>query len=339
MTLRTFASDNAAPAHPAVLRAIEAANTGHAISYGEDPWTERATQRFRDIFGANTDVYFTFNGTGANVVALASVLKSYEAVIAPATAHLNTDECGALERFSGCKILPVQTADGKLRIADLEAFVHHGHGEHVVVPRIVSISQSTEYGGLYEVEELRELCAFAHAQDWLVHVDGARIANAVAALGVPAVKATKDAGVDILTFGGTKNGLLYGEAVLFFDPDLHAGAARFVRKQGMQLASKMRFIAAQFEALLHDDLWLHNAQHANAMAALLESKVRALSGVTVTRPVRCNAVFAQLPLDRIERAQRQYFFYMFDPSQSEVRWMTTYETAEADINGFLTALA
>ena len=336
MTLRTFASDNAAPAHPTMLRAIEAANDGHAVSYGEDPWTARATQKFRELFGPKTGVYFTFNGTGANVVGLASLLRPFEAVIAPETAHLNTDECGALERFAGSKILTVATVDGKLRVSDLEPFAHFGHGEHVVRPRVVSISQSTEYGGVYELGELRELCAFAHRNGWLVHMDGARIANAVAALGAGAAEATKDAGVDVLTFGGTKNGLLYGEALLFFDDGLHAGAAPFVRKQGMQLASKMRFIAAQFEALLHDDLWLHNARHANAMAALLEQRLRTVADVRVTRPVRCNAVFAHIPPELVERAQKRYFFYAF--TGTEVRLMTTYETTESDIEGLITAL-
>ena len=338
MTLRTFASDNAAPAHPNILRAIEAANDGHAVSYGADEWTKRAVERFREHFGASTDVFFTFNGTGANVVALASVLRPYEAVIAPASAHLNTDECGALERFAGVKILPVATADGTLRPEDLEPCLHSSKEEHHVQPRAVSISQSTEYGGLYELDELQKLCGYAHEHGLFVHMDGARIANAVAALDTTLCAATKDAGVDVLTFGGTKNGMLYGEAVVFFDPALHAGAARFIRKQGMQLASKMRFIAAQFDALLAGDLWLQNARHANAMAALLETRARAVGGIKITRPVRCNAVFARMPAAAIARAQEQFFFYVFDPLASEVRWMTTYETTPADIAAFVQAL-
>jgi len=338
MTLRTFASDNAAPAHPRILRAIEQANVGHAVSYGDDDWTRRATGRFRTIFGDETDVYFTFNGTGANVVALSSLIRPHEAVITPATAHLNTDECGAFERFAGSKLLPVQTADGKLRIKDLEPFLHSSKEEHHVQPRVISISQSTEYGGLYELEELRGLCAFAHEHGLLVHMDGARIANAAAALGRPLREVTRAAGVDVLTFGGTKNGLLFGEAILFFDRALHGGTARFARKQAMQLASKMRFIAAQFEALLQDDLWLNNARHANAMATALEARLRSIPGVNITRPVRCNAIFATLPRSAIKTIQERFFFYVFDDLNSEVRWMTTYETTAEDIDQFVAAI-
>lgn len=324
-----------ASTHPASDRRSE---VGHAVSYGDDDWTRRATDRFRTIFGEETGIYFTFNGTGANVVALSSLIRPHEAVITPATAHLNTDECGAFERFAGSKLLPVQTADGKLRIEDLEPFLHSSKEEHHVQPRIISISQSTEYGGLYELEELRGLCGFAHEHGLLVHMDGARIANAAAALGRPLREVTRDAGVDVLTFGGTKNGMLFGEAILFFDPALHAGTARFVRKQAMQLASKMRFIAAQFQALLHEDLWLHNAGHANAMAAALEARVRTISGVHVTRPVRCNAIFATLPQAAIKAIQEKFFFYVFDDLNSEVRWMTTYETTSEDIEQFVAAI-
>lgn len=336
--LRTFASDNAAPAHPLILKAIEEANSGHAISYGDDVWTRRATARLRSVFGESTDVYFTFNGTGANVVALSSLIRPHEAVITPASSHLNTDECGAFERFAGSKLLPVATADGKVRIEDLEPYLHSSKEEHHVQPRVLSISQSTEYGGLYELEELRSLCEFAHEHGLLVHMDGARVANAAAALSKPLRDITRDAGVDVLTFGGTKNGLLFGEAILFFDPSLHAGTARFARKQGMQLASKMRFIAAQFDAILEDDLWLRNAQHANAMAALLHARVRDIPGLQITRPVRCNALFAKLPHAALKSIQEKFFFYVFNDLESEVRWMTTYETTPADIDGFVEAI-
>jgi threonine aldolase len=336
--LRTFASDNAAPAHPRILKAIEEANGGHAISYGDDDWTRRAIARFRTAFGESTDVYFTFNGTGANVVALSSLIRPHEAVITPASAHLNTDECGAFERFAGSKLLPVQTVDGKIRIEDLEPYLHSSKEEHHVQPRVLSISQSTEYGGLYELEELRSLCAFAHEHGLLVHMDGARIANAAAALGKPLRAITRDAGVDVLTFGGTKNGLLFGEAILFFDPALHGGTARFARKQGMQLASKMRYIAAQFDALLEDDLWLRNAQHANAMAAALHARVREIPSLQITRPVRCNAIFAKLPRSALQTIQEKFFFYVFNDLESEVRWMTTYETMPSDIDAFAAAI-
>ncbi len=336
--MRTFASDNAAPAHPDILAAIVAANQGHAVSYGADEWSKRAIASFERLLGEGIDVYFTFNGTGANVTALASVLRPYEAVITPASAHLNTDECGALERFSGSKILAVETADGKLRPADLERWLHSSKEEHHVQPRAISISQSTEYGDVYGVDELRDLCSFAHRQGLLVHMDGARISNAVAALDCPIAVATRDAGVDVLTFGGTKNGLLFGDAIVYFDPSLHDGAARFVRKQAMQLASKMRYIAAQFEALLQDDLWLHNARKANAMAKRLEDRVRSIPGVRITRPVTCNALFATLPSHAVSEAQQAFFFYVFDQARSEVRWMTTYETTDRDIAAFGAAL-
>jgi threonine aldolase len=336
--VRTFASDNTAPAAPEVLAAIAQANDGDAISYGDDSYTQRASERLREIFGPDTDTFFAFNGTGANVVALSCLLKPYEAVLCPASAHLQTDECGAFERFTGCKVLPILTHDGKLRVEDLKPYAGAPHDEHHVVPRAISVSQSTEYGGLYAPEELRELCEFAHAQGWYVHVDGARIANAAAALGLGLRQSTRDLGVDVLSFGGTKNGLVFGEAIVFFDKRLHGGTAKFARKQGMQLASKMRFIAAQFLALLEDDRWLRYASHANAMARRLEEGVRSIEGVRITRPVQCNAIFATLDRDAIERITREFFFYVFDESLPEVRWMTHHATRPEDVDAFVEAV-
>jgi threonine aldolase len=337
--LRTFASDNNAPVAPEIMDAIVAANEGDAVSYGADALTERAFKRFRDQFGEPTEVLFAFNGTGANIVALSSLLRPYEAVVTPASSHLQTDECGAFERFAGSKVLAVPTADGKLHVADLEPLVAQGPDQHHVVPRAISISNTTEFGGLYEPEELRELCDFAHRHDMFVHLDGARICNAAAALGTSLRGCTKDLGVDVLSFGGTKNGLLAGEAVVFFDPRLHAGSALFVRKQAMQLASKMRFIAAQFEALLTDDRWHRYASHANAMAKHLEARVRTLANVRVTRPVQANAVFATLDRAVIPNVQKRYFFYIFDDALPEVRWMTHFATREADVDAFAKAIA
>jgi threonine aldolase len=335
----SFASDNNAPIAPAILRAIEAANDGDAVGYGHDPYTERAIGRFRSIFGQDTGVYFAFNGTGANVVALGATLRSFEAVIAPASAHLNTDECGALERITGCKILPVATGeDGKLTPALLTPFLGRGGDAHHVLPRAVSISQATEFGTVYSLEELRALCEVAHANGLFVHVDGARIANAAVALDTGLRESTRDCGVDVLTFGGTKNGLMAGEAVLFFDEALHGGAAQHARKQTTQLASKMRFIAAQFEALLAGDLWLANAAHANAMTARLAERVAAIPGIEITRTVQTNAIFATLDRAAIARAQAAYFFYTFDPARPEVRWMTSYATRERDVDAFAEAL-
>ena len=335
---RSFASDNAAPVAPEILRAIADANEGDAIGYGADEWTARAVERFRACFGAATGVYFTFNGTGANVAALGSLLRPWEAVLCPATAHLQTDECGALERFSGSKVIPVPTADGKLRPQDIEPYLHGAGEVHFPQPRAISISQATEYGGVYERPEIEELCAFAHRRGLIVHLDGARLANAAAALDSSLAALTSEAGVDALTFGGTKNGLMLGEAICFFDPALPTGAA-FVQKQAMQLASKMRYVAAQFEALLTGDRWREYAAHANAMAALLYERVRDIPGVRVTRPVRCNAIFATLDRAAVERLRRNFYFYVFDEALPEVRWMTHWATSEEDVELFASAIA
>jgi threonine aldolase len=336
---RSFASDNNAPVAPEILQAIVDANAGDAFGYGDDAWTARAVARFREHFGDRTDVYFTFNGTGANVAALSSLLRPWEAVLCPATAHLQTDECGAFERFSGSKVIPIRTADGKLRPTDIEPYLLPGSSVHFPQPRAISISQATEFGDVYEVAELQRLCAFAHDRGLLVHVDGARIANAAVALGTTPRALTVDVGVDVLTFGGTKNGLMLGEAICFFDPASHGGAAGFVQKQAMQLESKMRYIAAQFEALLTADRWASYARHANAMAVRLHDCVRDIPGIKITRPVRCNAVFATMARAAIERAQKEFFFFVFDESLPEVRWMTHWATTSEDVDRFADALA
>ncbi|HEY6326348.1 MAG TPA: beta-eliminating lyase-related protein [Candidatus Cybelea sp.] len=332
---RSFGSDNNAPVAPEILEAIVAANAGDAVGYGDDAWTARAIDRLREHFGRGTDVYFTFNGTGANVAALGSLLRPWEAVLAPASAHLQTDECGAFERFSGSKVIPIATHDGKLRPADVEPHLKAGHDVHFPQPRALSISQATELGGVYELAELRELCAFAHERGLLVHLDGARLSNAAVALGATLRETSVDAGVDVLTLGGTKNGLMLGEAICFFEPKLHAQAAPFVRKQAMQLASKMRYVAAQFEALLAENRWARYAAHANAMAARLHQGVRGIPGIRVTRPVRCNAVFATLEREAIERIRDDFFFFVFDEALPEVRWMTHWATTPQDVDDFV----
>ncbi|HKU66298.1 MAG TPA: beta-eliminating lyase-related protein [Candidatus Baltobacteraceae bacterium] len=336
--LRTFASDNNAPVAPEILQAIVDANGGDAVSYGHDAATERALALLRRVFGPGSEAFFVFNGTGANVVALSCLVRPHEAVICPATAHLQTDECGAFERFTGCKVLPVPSADGKLHVEDLVPYTLIGRDEHHSQPRAISMSQSTEFGTLYTPDELRALCNFAHEQGWLVHLDGARIANAAAALGMGLRECTRDLGVDVLSFGGTKNGLLLGEAIVFFDEHLHAGAARFARKQGMQLASKMRYISAQFIALLENDRWRAYASHANAMAARLAERVAAIPGVRITRPVECNAIFATLDRASIPQLQQEYFFYVFEESLPEVRWMTHHATTPHDVDAFADAI-
>jgi threonine aldolase len=336
--MRTFASDNNAPIAREILQAIIEANEGDAVSYGHDALTERALGQLEDVFGAGSEAYFAFNGTGANVVALSCLVRPYEAVICPGSAHLQTDECGAFERFTGCKVLPVASSDGKLRVADLQPFALASREEHHVQPRVISISQSTEYGTLYKPQELRELCRFAHENGWLVHMDGARIANAAAALNMGLRECTRDLGVDVLSFGGTKNGLLLGEAIIFFEGNLHAGTAPFARKQGMQLASKMRYIAAQFSALLEHERWRTYATHANAMAKRLAERVGSIPGVRITRPVECNAVFATLDRRAIPEIAAQYFFYVFEETLPEVRWMTHHATTEQDVEQFAQAI-
>lgn len=334
----SFASDNASGVHPDVLAALGAANVGGALAYGADPWTGRARRALRELFGVPAEVYFTWGGTGANVVGLQCLLAPYEAVICPASAHINVDECGAPERFTGSKLIGLPTPDGKLRPDQIVEQLHALGDEHHVQPRVVSITQSTEMGTLYQPDEIAALVDTAHRHGLLVHLDGARIANAAAALGGDVRSFTVDAGVDVLTFGGTKNGLMYGEAVVFLTPEL-GRAARFVRKQAAQLPSKMRFVSAQFEALLTDDLWLRNAAHANAMAAQLADRVEGIDGVTLQRRPEVNAVFVTVPRGALEALQAWSFFWVWDEATTEVRWMTSFDTTEADIDTFADGVA
>jgi threonine aldolase len=340
----SFASDNTSGAHPGVLAALVAASEGPATAYGDDPWTDRAATRIAEVFDADTETLFTFGGTGANVVGLASVLRPWEAVICPATAHIVTDECGAPERMGGIKLLPVECPDGKLDPAVIEPMLQFRGDEHHVQPRVISVTQSTELGTLYTIDELATLSEVAHRHGLLLHVDGARIANAVAALGGDPVAAVRDVGVDVLSFGGTKNGLVYGEAVVFFDSAL-AVDARFVRKQSAQLPSKMRFVAAQFEALLADGLWLASAGHANLMATRLASRVDAIDGVDVSQRPAVNAVFARVPRAAIAALESWSFFYRWDDDPgstddtAEVRWMTHFATTEQDVDRFADGVA
>src|SRR5215471_17579739 len=274
---RSFASDNNAGIHPEILKAISQANVGHVVGYGADPYTEAMVAKFREHFGADAEVFVVFNGTGANCLSLQSLTKTYNAVICAASAHIYTDECGAPEKFTGCKLIPLETADGKLTV-EMVKHAYHGIGdEHHVQPKVVSITQSTEMGTVYQPAEIQALSSFAHEHDMYLHVDGARIANAAAALDQTLRQATRDLGVDVLSFGGTKNGIMGGEAVVFFRREL-AQDFLFRRKQSMQLASKMRFLSAQLGTLLTNDLWLSNAQHSNHMAKLLENEVRKIPG-------------------------------------------------------------
>jgi threonine aldolase len=334
---RTFASDNNAGVHPDVLRAIAEANAGHVRGYGDDPFTERAVARFRDHFGQDVEVFFVFNGTGANVLSLGALARPFEAVVCSSNSHMSVDECGAPERFVGCKLLPVAAPGAKLT-AELVAPHLHGIGDqHHVQPRIISITQATEYGTVYTTDEIRTLAEFAHERGMFLHVDGARISNAAAALGVGFRELIAETGVDVLSFGGTKNGLLGGEAVVFLKPEL-ARDFKFTRKQSMQLASKMRFIACQFEAFLSNDLWRRNADHANRMARMLAERVGQVPGVEITQKVESNAVFAIVPRPVIPVLQAFSFFYEWTPEIDEVRWVTSFDTTEEDVEEFVEKL-
>lgn len=333
---RSFASDNNAGVHPEIVEAIRAVNEGHVIAYGDDDITARAVKLFRKHFGKDVEVFFVFGGTGANTLGLKAITKPYQAVICAETAHINVDECGAPEKFTGCKLLALQTPDGKLRVEQLEPLVHVFGNEHHVQPRVVSISQATEMGTVYSKQELKAIAKFAHANNMLLHVDGARLANAAANLNASLKEITADAGVDVLSFGGTKNGMIYGEAVVFFDPKL-ARDFKYIRKQGMHLPSKMRFISAQFETLLSGDLWRRSATHANRMARLLATELEKVPGgkISLTQKVEANGVFAVVPKQFIPQLQKKYFFYVWSEAISEVRLMCSFDTTEEDIHEFV----
>jgi threonine aldolase len=330
---RGFASDNYSGVHAEVLAAIAAANDGHQSSYGNDAYTARLQQVVQGHFGDRAEAFPMFNGTGANVTALQSVLPRWGAVVCAKTAHINVDEGGAPEKVGGLKLYAVPTPDGKLTpdLLDVEAFGFDD--EHRAQPLAVSITQSTELGTLYTPAEITSLAAHAHDRGMIVHLDGARLSNAAAALGEPFAAFTTDAGVDLLTLGGTKNGALGAEAIVALDPDKAEGL-RFLRKTNMQLASKMRFLSAQLIALYEGDLWLRNAGHANAMAARLRSSLEGVPGVEFTQPTQANGVFVRLPAGVADAVREQFFFYDWDGAAREVRWMCSFDTAEADVDAF-----
>jgi threonine aldolase len=332
--VRAFASDNYAPILPEALEAIAAANHGHAISYGADPVTARLQELIRGEFGADAAAFPVFNGTGANVVSLRCMLRPWQGVICADTAHLNVDECGAPEAMGGVKLLTVPTPDGKLTPELIERKIFRVGDEHVVQAGAVSITQSTELGTLYTREQLAAVVECARANGLLVHVDGSRLANAAASLDCSLREAC--AGGDIVSFGGTKIGLLAAEAVVVLDPEL-ASPLLYLRKQSMQLSSKMRFVSAQLEALLTDELWRRAAGHANAMAARLADGVR--EHVELTQEVRANSVFAILPPGVAERLQEDFRFYVWDEHTGEVRWMCSWDTREEDVDAFAAAIA
>jgi len=328
-----FASDNYAGVHPEVFAAMAEANVGHARSYGDDPWSERAQDAFRAHFGAQAEAFIVFNGTASNVLAIEAMTQPWEAVLCADSAHLHADECGAPER-AGRKLLTVPTPDGRLTPERLEPLAIRFGDQHAIQPRVVSIAQSSELGTVYSPDATAALADWAHARNMYLHVDGARVCNAAAALGVPLAALTSDVGVDAVSFGGTKNGLMGAEAVVLLRPELRPGF-EYRRKQAMQLASKMRFLAVQFETLLSSDLWRRSAAHANAMAGRLAAAVGDMRQVVVTQPVQANAVFAILPPEVSDALMERWPFYVWNGATGEVRWMAAWDTSPADVDAFV----
>jgi threonine aldolase len=334
---RGFASDNNAGVHPNVLRALGEANEGHVVGYGEDGYTEKTLNLFQEHFGSRVRVYPVFTGTAANVLCLKAMTRSYHAVLCAEAAHIQVDECGAPESWTGCKLLPIPSPEGKLTPESVAAACQGIGDQHHVQAKIISIAQSTELGTVYQPEEVRALARWAHARGMLLHMDGARLSNAAASLGQTLREATGDLGVDALSFGGTKNGLMGADAVVLFNGALGPDF-RFFRKQGMQLASKMRYLSVQLGALLRGDLWRRNARQANRMAKLLESRLRTIPNVRVVYKVEANGVFASLPPRAIRALRKQYFFYTWDEKKSIVRWMCSWDTTEEDVRKFARAV-
>lgn len=334
---RGFASDNNSGVHPNILQAMANVNKGHTIAYGDDPYTAEAINLFKKEFGEKVEVFFVFIGSAANVLGIKAATQPHNAIICPETAHINVDECGAPERFTGCKVLTVPTNNGKLTV-DLVKKHMHGFGfQHHSQPKVFSISQPTELGTVYTPNEIKALADYAHQNGMYLHMDGARIANAAVALGLNFKDFTTNVGVDILSFGGTKNGMMYGEAIVFINQEL-AHDFMYTRKQGLQLASKMRYISSQFIAYLSNNQWRETAEHANRMAQKLANELSSIPQIKITQKVEVNGVFAIVPPEIVEDLQKEYFFYEWDHEQSEVRWMTSWDTTEEDILGFVKTL-
>jgi threonine aldolase len=334
---KAFASDNYAGVHPDVLCALVDANHDHAPSYGNDTHTARAQSLFKRHLGENAETLFVFSGTGANILALDVVTKPFQSIIAAETSHIVNDECGAIEKITGSRIATVATPDGKLTPELVRPHLKRFGDEHHAQPRVISISQTTEYGTVYTPDEISALAELAHAHEMLLHVDGARISNAAASLGCNFRKLLTDTGVDVVSFGGTKNGMMFGEAVVFLTPGL-AKHAQFFRKQDGQLASKHRFIAAQFVAMFEGDLWLRCASQANNMAKRLEAGIKGANGVQITQKVESNVVFAKLPEAHIKKLQESFGFYVWNEHTHEVRWMTSFDTTEHEVDNFVAAI-
>ncbi len=333
----SFGSDNHSGIHFTVFSALQKVNTGFCPAYGDDPLTHDVLHRLEALFGGDCEAFLVMTGTGANVLALQSLISSFNAIICAESAHINVDECGAVQKCTQARLSPIKTSDGKLTAELIEPRLLGDRDQHHSQFKIISISQSTEYGTLYSVEEISRLAQFAHNNNMLLHIDGARLANAAAALGVDLKTMTKDAGADIISFGGTKNGLLFGEAIISFHPELTSNM-RFFRKQCNQLFSKMRFISAQYEAYLDKDLWLKNAQHANAMAQLLANRLKEFKQIKITQKVYVNSVFATLPKAWMAPLQEKYMFYTWDEARNEVRLMCSFNTLEEHIEDLVASI-
>lgn len=331
--MKAFASDNYSGVHPEIMEALSRANTGHMGSYGNDEITTRTKKLFENLFGSGTEVFFVYNGTGANVIGLSTLTKSFHSVICSDLAHINVDESTASEKFLGCKLIDVPTTDGKITPQQVEQKIIRVGDQHHPQAKVISISQTTEYATVYSVEEIKALSTIAKKHNLYLHMDGSRISNAAVSLGKDFRSFTRDAGVDVLSFGGTKNGMMFGEAVVIFNPEL-ARDAHYLRKQGMQLHSKMRFVSAQFEALLSNDLWKRNASHSNAMAKKLAEGLKNIPRVTLTQAVEANGVFAILPKEIIPALQEEIFFYVWNEQTHEVRLMCSFDTTEEEIDRF-----
>lgn len=333
----SFGSDNHSGIHPQVLEAIQKANAGFCPAYGDDPLTIKVLDQIKQLFGGNCDAWFVITGTGANILCLQSVIQSYNAIVCAKSAHINTDECGAVQKFTQSRLQPIETPDGKLTPELIAPLLLGNRDQHHSQAKVISISQSTEYGTLYSLQELKALADFAHQNNMFLHIDGARLANAASALNCSLKAMTKDISADIVSFGGTKNGLLCGEAIISFHPEITSNM-RFYRKQASQLLSKMRFISAQFEAYLQADLYLQNASWANKMAKLLAERLQEIKEVTVTQAVEVNSLFVILPKHIIEPLQQKYHFYTWNEATNEVRLMCSFNTKEEHIDEFITDL-
>jgi len=327
-------SDNNSGVHPNIIEAIINVNNGHDYSYGNDITTKKAIEKIRELLGVEADIYFVTTGTAANVIGLSGLLKPYEAVVCANTAHINVDECGALEKFSGSKILQISTENGKISKEEVIAFLHSLGDEHQSQPRIISISQTTETGTLYSIKEIKDLANFAHENNMLLHIDGARIANAVVALDTTFKEMITDTGVDLLSFGGTKNGMMIGEAIVSLNKDLSKGF-KFYRKQGMQLLSKMRFVSAQFVAYLSNELWKENASNANNMGKYFADRLLEIPGVTLKSKPETNMLFVYMKKDLINSLQKEFDFYLINEETNLIRLVTSFDTSKDDIDNFI----